>query len=64
MILTGSLVVFLGLLIAVLLRHKALKVTHLLLCGTFGFLLADSVAATPIRHLLAWLAHSFAAVHP
>ncbi|MGE7439323.1 hypothetical protein [Kitasatospora sp. NPDC001175] len=64
MILTGSFVLLLGLLITVLLRHKALKVTHLLLCGTFGFLLADTVAATLIRRLLAWLTHSFTAVHP
>ncbi|WP_033819891.1 hypothetical protein [Kitasatospora sp. MBT63] len=64
MILSGSLVLLLGALIVVLLRHKALKVTDLLLCGAFGFLLADTGAAALIRSLLGWLAKSFAAVHP
>ncbi|MFJ8470414.1 hypothetical protein [Kitasatospora sp. NPDC094011] len=64
MILTGSFVLFLGLVIGILLRHKALKVTHLILCGLFGFLLAETGAASLINHLLAWLATTVATVHP
>ncbi|MBO1416289.1 hypothetical protein [Streptomyces sp. FH025] len=64
MIVTGSFVLFLGALIAILLRHKALRVTHLLLCGVFGFLLAETGAASLINNLLAWLAKTVATIHP
>ncbi|SDT77228.1 hypothetical protein SAMN05216371_5372 [Streptomyces sp. TLI_053] len=64
MIVTGSLVLFLGALIAVLLRHQALKATHLILCGAFGFLLAETGASSLIKHLLAWLTKTLATIHP
>ncbi|MFE0458121.1 hypothetical protein ACFW1A_02525 [Kitasatospora sp. NPDC058965] len=64
MIINASLVVLLGLVIYLLIRQKALRVLDLLLCGTFGFLLASTGAATLIRHVLTWIATALGQLHP
>jgi hypothetical protein len=47
-----SAVVLLGLLIWFLLRIRYLRAVDLLLCGSFGFLLARTVAAPLVQALL------------
>ncbi|MEY9969545.1 ABC-type uncharacterized transport system permease subunit [Streptacidiphilus sp. MAP12-16] len=64
MIITGSLVLVLGLIITLLVRYRIIRVPDLLLCGTFGFLLAGTGAASLIHNVLAWIASIFAAIHP
>ncbi|WP_232246498.1 hypothetical protein [Kitasatospora mediocidica] len=60
----ASLVLLLGAVIVLLIRQSAMRVLDLLLCGTFGFLLANTVAAPAIRHTLAWLAATVGSIHP
>ncbi|MCC9310050.1 hypothetical protein LN042_23775 [Kitasatospora sp. RB6PN24] len=63
-IVNASLVVLLGLVIYLLIRNKTLRVFDLLLCGSFGFLLASTGAASAIRHVLAWTATTLGQLHP
>ncbi len=64
MIVTASLVLLLGAVIALLIRQNVLRTFDLLLCGTFGFLLADTGAASVIRNALTWLATAVGHLHP
>ncbi|MFI6208901.1 hypothetical protein ACIBAI_21240 [Streptomyces sp. NPDC051041] len=52
MLVSMSAVLLLGLLIWFLLRIRYLRWADLLLCGTFGFLLARTVAAPLVQALL------------
>jgi hypothetical protein len=58
-----SLVLLLGALIALLLRVRFLRFTDVLLCGTFGFLLASTGIAPLVRTALTAVGRALGALH-
>ena len=62
MVVSASLVLVLGAVIAVLLRYRVVRPFDLIICGTFGFLLAGTGLGPLLGNALAIVATAFGSI--